>query len=575
MARQRGVMALIGALAGGSLYLLGLMIDAEWLAGRPALAAALVAGVFFGGLLVTAGPLSLRRAATGALAVAAVVATLVVMASLRFAAADGVAGSALAMLSVVVLCWLPWPFLIAAAGLGWRDYPSLFIESWGIVVRVSVALIFTGIVWLVIYLSHALLSLVGVTVISVVIDQPAASWLITGTVLGLAMAVVNELADVLSPGLVLRLFRLLLPVVLVVMVIFLAALPVRGLQSIFGAVSSTMVLLAMVAAAVTLVTSALDQEDATAAHSALMLQSARLLAAIVVLPAALGAWALWLRVAEHGWTPTRLLAATLAGLGLAYGALYLAAVLRGTGWMERIRQANIWMAFAVMALAALWLSVLNPEAIASASQLSRIMDAQTKPGDMDLYAFQGWGLAGQAALDKVKEMAKENAPLAARLAALEGTALPEAEPDLAAVQKTLTASLPLQPATPAAQALRDQIFAQVAVSDLQGWQANCNAHLPQGGPGCVLVVADFIPETPGDEAMLIARSSDGYMVMEGFDFTAGGLMRRAVTSYGGNLPEFDAGAALIDQLQKGPAPISAVPLNQLAVPGQPGLVFAP
>lgn len=573
MAQHRGIMALIGALAGGSLYLLARLMDANWLVGRPALALALAAGVFFGGLLITAGPLSLIRAALAALVIAVSVAALFTLASFRFGTADDIVGSILTMTSVSVLIWLPWPFVIAQAGLGWRDYPSLFSEAWGIVVRGSMAVIFTAIVWAVIFLSRALLGLVGVGVINLVLDQPYMPWLITGTVLGLALAVVNELADVLSPGLVLRLLRLLLPVVLLVMIIFLVALPIRGFATIFGEVSSAMVLLAMAGAGVMLVTSALDQEDVLAAHSTLMVQSARVMAAIVILPAGLAAWGLWLRVDSHGWTPVRLLAASVVVLGLMYGVLYLVAVLRGPAWMERIRQSNIWMAVAMMVLAGLWLTVLNPEAISARSQLARIEDGRTPVQDMDLYDFGDWGLAGQKALDRLNVMAKTNPPLADRLAGIERPLPPAADP--AVLQKALAATLPVQPDTDAAKALRARILAGVSVEDVQGWQTECDVHLPEGGPGCVLVVADFLPATPGDEAMLIARSNAGYLVMEGFGFDGDTLLRRAITAYAGTVPGYDEGAALIEDLQKGPAAVSTVPLNQIVVQGLPGLAFAP
>ncbi len=574
--QHRGVMALIGALAGGSLYLLALMIEADWLAGRPALGVAVLAGVFFGGLMVTLGRLPLARSALGAITVAAVTAALCLFASTRFAEASDLSGSVLAILSFAVLAWLPWPFLMAQGSLGWRDYPTLFIESWGVVVRVSVALMFTGLVWLVIFLSKALLDLVGVPVLDVILDQPAAPWLITGTVLGLAMSVVSELSDVLSPGLLLGLLRLLLPVVLGVTAVFLVALPVRGFAYVFGGVSSALVLLAITGAAITLVTSALDEADPMAVSSGFMVQSARALAALVILPAGLAAWAVWQRVTEHGWTPPRLLAATAALLGLAYGAAYLAAVLRGQGWMERIRQTNIWLALALIAVAALWLSVLNPEAISARSQVARIADGGAIKVDVDLYAFKDWGLAGAAALVALHKMAATDPALAARLASAEASSsgsAPDADPQT--VQRALVASLPLQPDTVEAQTLRDQIFAGVSLGDLQSWQTDCDARLPSGAPGCVLVVADFLPAMPGPEAMLVAREADGYLVTEGFSRDADGLKRHPLTSYDGAFPSFDAASALITALQAGAAPISALPLNQITVPGQPGLVFAP
>lgn len=573
MAGQRGMMALMGALAGGSFYLLGLVIEADWLSGRPALALATFAGIFFGGVMITTGPLTLRRAALGSAVLGLALAGLFALASLRFAEAEGLGHSEIALTSLFFLSWLPWPFLIAAgSGAGWRDYPTLFQESWGIVVRVSVALIFTGIVWAVIALSQALLGLVGVRVIGQVLHYAPAPWLITGAVLGLAMAVVNELADILSPGLVLRLLRLLVPVVLVVMLVFLLALPLRGYGSIFGSASSTLVMLAMVVAAVTLVTSALDQEDATCAQGSIVLHGARALAAITILPAGLSCWALWLRIADRGWSPDRLLAASAVGLGLAYGLCYLWAVLHPTSWRARIRQANVTLALGTMGLAVLWLSVLNPEAISTRSQMARFAQGKTSVAGLDLSALQDWGRAGQGALADLRGQAATNPPLAAKLAALDGQSPPA--PDAEALRKTLAALLPLQPETAEARTLRDRILAEASTDDLQGWQAACDNRLPQGSPGCVLVVADFLPARPGPEAMLLARSAQGYLVTEGFALAEGSLLRHALTSYDGALPDFEAGAALILQAQKG-APIVPAPLAALQAPGLPALVFAP
>ena len=398
-------------------------------------------------------------------------------------------------------------------------------------------------------------------------------WLVTGTVLGLAMAVLNELVDVVSPGLILRLLRLLLPVVLGVMVIFLIALPLRGFATIFGAVSSAMVLLAMAGAGVVLVTSTLDQADAVAADTALMVQSARAMAGLVIVPAGLAAWAMGLRVADHGWTPNRLLAASVVVLALAYGGLYLVAVLRGAGWMARIRQANIWLAVAAMMLAALWLTVLNPEAISARSQMARIADGRTKVADIDLWGFRGGSLAGQAALAALQVMAKTDGALAARLAGDAGQAPPD--PDSATVQKALAAALPVQPDTADSQALRGRILAAVPMRDLQDWQADCDVHLDQGGPGCVLVVADFLPDVAGQEAMLITRAKDGYLRFEGFGFAGATLRRFAVTSISGAMPGFGDGPGLIGALQHAPAALAPLTLNQLAVPGLPALVFGP
>ena len=70
----------------------------------------------------------------------------------------------------------------------------------------------------------------------------------------LALAVVTELSDYVSPFLILRLLRLMLPPVLLVLAVFLLALPLRGLSGLFGGLSAAATLLAMVAAGATATT---------------------------------------------------------------------------------------------------------------------------------------------------------------------------------------------------------------------------------------------------------------------------------------------------------------------------------
>ena len=231
MARQRLVMALIGVLAGLSLYPLAVGIEQVWLEGRLSLGIALFAGTFFGGLLALTGPLELPRVSISAASMALVVALLFSWAGLRFDGSHDIVAAPFPVVSVAILCLLPWPFLIAEGQTSWRDYPVLFTEARGIFMRVSVALVFVGLVWGVIYLSDAVLDLVGVPAIDLLLGLAGVPWLITGAVLVLvlALAVVLELSDKETPYLVLPLVRLLVPVVLAVLAVFIAALPFRGL----------------------------------------------------------------------------------------------------------------------------------------------------------------------------------------------------------------------------------------------------------------------------------------------------------------------------------------------------------
>jgi len=567
-------MALIGGLAGVSLYLLAQVLDRGLLDERAALALTAFAAEFFTALLALAGPLALRRAAAGAVAVAVVGTGLLVWASLRFDTVEQFVMTPLWALAGTVLALVPLPFVIAACGPGWRDYPTLFSQAWTIVVRYAAAWLFVGAVWAVIWLSDALLGIVGLRIIEDLILISFVPWVITGATLGLALAVVTELADLVSPYLILRLLRLLLPVVLVVLVVFVLALPLRGLSGLFGGLSAAATLLAMAAAAATLVTTAVDQTDAEASDSRTMARATQALALILLVPAVLGSYAVGVRVAQYGWTPDRVLAAVVAVLGLGYGALYAVAVLRGAGWMARIRRANITMALALMAAAALLLTpVLNPERIAANSQLARFTGGQTGVDALELATLAQWGRAGAAVLDRLHELslAPGQEALAQRLA--QDRASAPLEPVAAdQVVAALREAMPLRPA--AAQVTRDRLMAAIAPDEQRDWLTACRAPMANGRPGCVMVVGEFWPGQGGDEAIVLLRQPDGYNRFEGLVTVEGQVQRRSVIVLPGFPGDGAQAEAMLQTLQEDLPQVVPAPINQVTA-GDFGLIILP
>ena len=425
---------------------------------------------FFGALLAMAGPLGLWRALSRALALALVVAGLIWLTALRYADADGFLNAPMQALAGFAVAVLPVPFLISAARTGWRDYPALFLESWSIVLRYAAAGAFTGLVWLVIYLSDEVLRIVGIDVIRRLLDYDVVPMVLSGAVLGLGMAVIYDLAELLSPYVVLRMFRLFLPVVLAVMVIFLIALPFRGLDGLVSGLSPAMLLLTMVAGGVSLVSIAIDQTDAEATQSPVLLRSTQAMTLVLPVVASLAFWALWLRVRDYGWTPERVFMSLTAGVAIAYGLVYAVAVLRGAGWRERIRQGNIRMALAVIGLAALWLTpVLNAERISAQNQLARFDDGRTKLEDLDTYAISRWGKPGAAVMAELETRSKEpgQEALAERL---QGGAAVSAT-DHAELVAKLVALMPVQPAS--ATGTRDTLLAAAEDYQLEDWSRVC------------------------------------------------------------------------------------------------------
>ncbi|MFC2968569.1 DUF4153 domain-containing protein [Acidimangrovimonas pyrenivorans] len=576
VAGMRLFLALAGAGGGLSFYLLVDVFDRTVVEPRLHLFLSAFAAVFFGALLALAGPLRVVRAIVSALVLAAPAAGLLLWASARFADPAQLIHAPESMLAGFLLAALPLPYLIAAAGPeGWRHYPTLFSQSWSIVVRYAAAWLFVGVAWVVVTLSDALFGLVGLHVIHDLLEIDAVPFVFSGFILGLALAVINELSDYVSPFLVLRLLRLLLPVVTVVVAVFLLALPLRGLTDLFGQLSVATTLLMMAVAAATLISTALDESNSEAVRHPVMLVSVQALALMLPVLAGLAGWAMWLRVGQYGLTPARIAGVTGSGLVLVYGLLYAVSVLLRGRWMVRIRRGNTVMALAVIALAALWLTPLfNAEEISARNQLARYTSGEVGADRIDLASLQDrLGLAGAAALEQLRALSQTEGhdALRARLEQFDNAPLRPGQPltagDAERLRAQLRELLPLRPEDGAG--LRDAVLAAAAPEDLRTWLTACRRPLPDGRPGCVLVAGDFLPDHPGSEALLFYRDATGFLRIDAFspegDGTAiGRPATTELTRLGtGGEPAAATLARLLDgRFTIGPAALNALRLEE-------------
>jgi hypothetical protein len=225
--------------------------------------------------------------------------------------------------------------------------------------------------------------------------------------------------------------------------------------------------------------------------------------------------------------------------------------------MARIRQANVTMALATIALAAISLTpILNAERISANSQLAR---SDVLP---DLAALKTWGLAGQDALDILIKRSQEagQEALAAHLI-MENASTPKMS---AAI---LVPLLPVSPKTADATGFLVALDPYVIDEAVTA----CQTDMPTGGKGCVLVVADFLPDQAGDEATLF------YLV--------GGDLRVATLSQTPDHPTadwrmlngaFPSGAeaeAMIRNLQTSIPVLQPAPIWQLPLGSGKNMVF--
>ncbi|GGH21352.1 protein of unknown function [Cribrihabitans marinus] len=515
--RLRLALGGLGALAGLALWALG---EAK---GNPQLPPMLwllsLAGLgsFAAVALALSGPLRFAVALLGGVAVAVPAALLLGWAGLRFDAADEVAGRPELLTVWMLMLFLVTPFVLVR--LRGRepvtDHAALFEAAWNLTVRYGLAWLFIGLFWLVLLLSAGLLELVGVDAIERILRSDRLRFVLSGGVLGLALAVMHELRKRISPDLALRLLRLLLPVLLTVLLVFLVALPFRGLTGLFGGVSPAATLMGTVAAAITLVSAALDRDEANAVATSGLRGATRVLAVILPVPAALAVWAIALRVHAHGWTPDRLLAALAAGVLLAYALSYAACALSGRRWTGRIRTCNVALAGVSILLAALWLTpALDAFRISAASQLARHQTGGTDGTDLPLWHMaHDWGRAGRAGLDRLATGA--DLALAKRIAEARNTPSRSSYESAAeddSVQQDAAELVEVMPVRPQGASFAGRDLDQVPPFYVRQWLDGCRRQLSDGRPGCVLVRGNFRPGIPAAQQAMVLFLDSGQRV---------------------------------------------------------------
>lgn len=507
---RRFLLGLIGAVAGLCFWVLFDVLAHDVLLERIVLGATALSISFFGPLLGLIGPLRPGKALTATLMVSIPASALFFWASFRFQEVDDYLSSGLPITAFALLITLPLPFLISwGRGRGWLHYPTLFMEAWGFAVRYAAAWVFVLLFWLVLLLSDGLLELVGVTLIDYLLDVDWFIFALMGGVLGLAIAVVDELSDYVSPNLIIRLLRLLMPLLLGIFVIFVAAIPFRGLADLFGSFSAATVLTAIVIVAATLITTALDTANPDAVRSPVMRVSAQMLALLMPVLSGLASYAVWLRVDQYGWTPNRLGAAALALVFLGYSVLYALAVLRRGDWMENIRRANIVKALVIVTVAALWLTpILNVNRISANSQLARLEAGKVTPQAFDVWALaREWGRDGERVADGL--VAGDYGPVdpvvLTRLTEAQSAtsryafSRDELTGDIKAKRKTLAQELRV---FPQGTALDSTEIAKIKDMDIKAIIDACARKTSAGNPACVAVSGMFRPAVGRRETII-------------------------------------------------------------------------
>ena len=494
----------LGLLQGLALWLLTRPESAGVFSGHPSLLSASIhfaAGAPLAWYLLAASPLRPLARACAALAIAALICGLAAHA----AATSGDSREPFSfMLAAAVLAYV---LVVLSAGFDaqrrWFSYPRLFEHGWRNALMVGAAGALTGIFWVLLWGAALLLGALGIDTLSTLLKERVVAAVLSCTAFAFFVFQVTLRDEALVA---LRKFWLtlntwFLPLALLLAIVWVLALFAVGADPLFQTRRAALLLFWFVALGVLFMNAAYQDGRAVPYGSRI----ARLISwAWLSMPvlAAVGLWALSLRVAQHGWSVDRLWAAVVGAMALLYGIGYSASALSRSRWMPTVETTNIVAAMALAVAIAMFTGpVADFRRIAVDSQVSRLRSGQSTLAAFDFRALKREG--GQWGREALAQLATDaSVAAAARSAAkaqLAGTESGLQEQDHGQALAALRKDVRVLPAG----ALPDPLLLELLSRDKADWSERMCL---QDAAHCALWIVDL--DGDGTAEAVLLREND-------------------------------------------------------------------
>ncbi|MGV3344722.1 hypothetical protein ACGVWS_02900 [Enterobacteriaceae bacterium LUAb1] len=306
----------------------------------------------------------------------------------------------------VVIFWLflVMPFLQVLVDKKDETRSAAIISAlWHNSFTVASAMLFTGLFWVILLLWCRLFSLIGIDIFEYLFFKnmyfpPVA----TGTAFAASIALCRSLpaAGEACRRFITLLAGVILPFHAAISLLFLAFLPFTGLAAIPAHVSVAMLLNTMALGMMVMVAITGSSETVTSRYVGWVYKLVVLAQWLAPAFALLAGYALWLRVAQYGWTMDRIMAAVMVMLTLYWttGCCWL----QRRAWRQVSSSVNTLSVRMLGLLALLWLllhtPVIDPYHIMVKSQQARLEQGIQKADFSDIYLFSQAGRRGHQLL---------------------------------------------------------------------------------------------------------------------------------------------------------------------------------
>lgn len=287
------------------------------------------------------------------------------------------------------------------------SYPVLFSNSWRNFLVAALAALFVFVFWLILMLWGQLFRVIDIDFFQDLFREDWFLFPVLSVAFGLGTIIFRDLGNIIDSitRLFHWLFKLLLPMVVGISVIFLAALPVVGLDALWSTGRGTALLLWLLAIAL-FFTNAVYQDGREASPYPVFVHR-MIYGGLALLPviSALSLYGLVERLMQYGWTVERCWAVVTWFILSMFAFGYAVGIVRQRdSWTLSLARVNTAMGIVVLAIMLLASSpVLDFRKISLHSQLARVEAGTTELRNFDFwYARQHLARPGYLAIERIK-----------------------------------------------------------------------------------------------------------------------------------------------------------------------------
>jgi hypothetical protein len=305
---------------------------------------------------------------------------------------------------------LPFTQALIEHDKAFTNYKSLYTNAWRNFLLLFEACIFLGLFWISLSICSSLFKLIGIKFFSNLFGKAWFIHIASSIAYGMALYSLqtNESTISIVQKHLLAILKKLLPLMSFIAVIFIIALPFKGLNLLFATKHASTIILSLIAFMVILINTAYQDGNSDENFNKWINNLIRLAVLSLPIYSVIAIYAICLRVNQYGWAFWRVWGAVLIFIASIYSFGYALSLLykrKDLLKSDIISKTNIINSLIIIGILILINTpILNPVRVTISNQIQRLLSEKVEAKNFDFSSFKFE--LGKLGMEKLVELSK-------------------------------------------------------------------------------------------------------------------------------------------------------------------------